>query len=67
MIRVILLNLYYKKKKIDRYLHLILTTTSFIKIVGLEQVQIEIKKKKIFTKKKKRKNSEGVKKFIDSQ
>ena len=67
MIRVILLNLYYKKKKIDRYLHLILTTTSFIKIVDLEQVQIEIKKKKIFTKKKKRKNSEGVKKFIDSQ
>ena len=65
MIRVILLNLYYKKKKIDRYLHLILTTTSFIKIVDLEQVQIEIKKKKIFYKKKK-KNS-GVKKFIDSQ
>ena len=65
MIRVILLNLYYKKKKIDRYLHLILTTTSFIKIVDLEQVQIEIKKKKFFTKKKK-KNS-GVKKFIDSQ
>ena len=64
MIRVILLNLYYKKKKIDRYLHLILTTTSFIKIVDLEQVQIEIKKKKFFTKKKK---NSGVKKFIDSQ
>ena len=38
-------------KKTDRYLHLILTTTFFIKIVDLEQVQIEIKKN-IFLQKK---------------
>ena len=36
-------------KKTDRYLHLILTTTFFIKI-DLEQAQIEIKKNIFFKK-----------------